>query len=48
VPSPHREDHDTPLEVTVAALGDLIRPGKIRAFGLSNFRAWRSMRRREG
>ncbi|UPY37630.1 aldo/keto reductase [Sediminicoccus sp. KRV36] len=37
----HREDHDTPLEVTVAALGDLIRAGKIRAFGLSNFRAWR-------
>ena len=37
----HREDHDTPLEVTVAALGDLIRSGKIRAFGLSNFRAWR-------
>lgn len=37
----HREDHDTPLDVTVAALGDLIRAGKIRAFGLSNFRAWR-------
>jgi len=37
----HREDHDTPLEVTVAALSDLIRAGKIRAFGLSNFRAWR-------
>jgi aryl-alcohol dehydrogenase-like predicted oxidoreductase len=37
----HREDHNTPLEVTAAALGDLIRAGKIRAFGLSNFRAWR-------
>lgn len=37
----HREDHATPLEVTVAALGDLIRAGKIRGFGLSNFRAWR-------
>jgi len=37
----HREDHDTPLEVTAAALGDLIRSGKIRAFGVSNFRAWR-------
>lgn len=37
----HREDHDTPLEVTVAALGDLIRAGKLRAFGVSNFRAWR-------
>jgi aryl-alcohol dehydrogenase (NADP+) len=37
----HKEDHDTPIEVTVAAIGDLIRAGKIRAFGVSNFRAWR-------
>ena len=37
----HREDHDTPLEETVRAMGDLIRAGKIRYFGLSNFRAWR-------
>ena len=37
----HREDHATPFEVTVAALGDLIRVGKIRSFGLSNYRAWR-------
>ncbi|ALJ35919.1 aldo/keto reductase [Azospirillum brasilense] len=37
----HREDPDTPLEETVAALGDLIRSGKIRAFGVSNFRSWR-------
>lgn len=37
----HREDHDTPLEETVAAIGDLIRAGKIRAFGVSNFRSWR-------
>ena len=37
----HREDPSTPLEVTVAALGDIIRAGKIRHFGLSNFRAWR-------
>ncbi len=37
----HREDHDTPLEVTLSALGDLARQGKIRHFGLSNFRAWR-------
>src|SRR5262249_46136728 len=26
----HREDHNTPLEVTVSAMGDLIRQGKIR------------------
>jgi aryl-alcohol dehydrogenase (NADP+) len=37
----HKEDHTTPLEETVAAVGDLIRAGKIRYLGLSNFRAWR-------
>jgi aryl-alcohol dehydrogenase-like predicted oxidoreductase len=37
----HREDPDTPLAETVAALGDLVRSGRIRYFGLSNFRAWR-------
>ena len=37
----HREDHDTPMEVTVAAVGDLIKGGKVRTFGVSNFRAWR-------
>ena len=37
----HVEDHDTPLEETVDAVGDLIRSGKIRHFGVSNFRSWR-------
>jgi aryl-alcohol dehydrogenase-like predicted oxidoreductase len=37
----HREDHSTPLAETVGALADLIRQGKIRYFGVSNFRAWR-------
>jgi aryl-alcohol dehydrogenase-like predicted oxidoreductase len=37
----HKEDHSTPLVETVAALGDLIRSGKIRYFGVSNYRAWR-------
>ena len=37
----HRDDFDTHLEETVAALGDLVRAGKIRHFGISNFRAWR-------
>ena len=37
----HREDHDTPLEETVIALADLIRAGKIRYFGVSNYRSWR-------
>ena len=37
----HRDDLDTPMEETIATLGDLIRAGKIRYYGLSNFRAWR-------
>jgi aryl-alcohol dehydrogenase-like predicted oxidoreductase len=37
----HREAADTPMEETVAALGDLVRAGKIRAWGLSNHRAWK-------
>jgi aryl-alcohol dehydrogenase-like predicted oxidoreductase len=37
----HREDPDTPIPETVRAVGDLIRAGKIRYFGVSNFRAWR-------
>ena len=37
----HKEDHSTPLEETVRAMGDLIRQGKVRYFGVSNYRAWR-------
>jgi aryl-alcohol dehydrogenase-like predicted oxidoreductase len=37
----HKEDHSTPLEETVRALGDLARQGKIRYFGVSNYRSWR-------
>ena len=37
----HKEDHDTPLAETVRAVGDLIRAGKVRYFGVSNYRAWR-------
>jgi len=37
----HKEDHDTPLEETVGAIADLIRDGKVRYLGLSNYRAWR-------
>ncbi|MGF1611139.1 MAG: aldo/keto reductase [Kiloniellales bacterium] len=37
----HKEDHATPLEETVSAIGQLIRDGKIRYFGVSNFRSWR-------
>jgi len=37
----HRDDVDTPIAETVGALGDLIRSGKIRHFGISNYRGWR-------
>lgn len=37
----HKEDHDTPLAETVRAMGDLIAQGKIRYFGVSNYRSWR-------
>lgn len=37
----HRDFDDFPLEETVAAIGDLFRSGKIRYFGVSNFRGWR-------
>lgn len=37
----HKEDHATPLAETVHALADLMRAGKIRYFGVSNYRSWR-------
>jgi aryl-alcohol dehydrogenase (NADP+) len=37
----HKEDHDTPLDETVRAMGDIVRQGKIRYFGVSNYRSWR-------
>jgi aryl-alcohol dehydrogenase-like predicted oxidoreductase len=37
----HKEDHATPLPETVHALADLIRAGKLRHIGLSNYRGWR-------
>lgn len=37
----HKEDHSTPLEETLRALETLVRHGKIRHFGLSNYRSWR-------
>lgn len=36
----HQPDRDAPLEETLAAVGQLIRGGKIRAWGVSNFAAW--------
>jgi aryl-alcohol dehydrogenase-like predicted oxidoreductase len=37
----HKEDLSTPLAETVRALGDLVRTGKIRYFGVSNYKSWR-------
>ena len=37
----HKEDLTTPLAETVRALADLIHQGKIRYFGVSNYRSWR-------
>jgi aryl-alcohol dehydrogenase-like predicted oxidoreductase len=37
----HKDDSDTPIAETVGAVGDLIRGGKIRYFGVSNYRGWR-------
>jgi len=37
----HRDDETTPMEETLATMARLIELGKIRYFGVSNFRAWR-------
>ncbi len=37
----HKDDPDTPLAETIGAMGDLIRSGKVRYFGVSNYRGWR-------
>jgi len=37
----HQDDRGTPLDETVRALADLVRAGKVRHVGLSNFAAWR-------
>ena len=40
----HRDDESTPMEETLATLSQLIAAGKLRYFGVSNFRAWRMAR----
>jgi len=37
----HRALVDAPLDEGVRAIGDLIRQGKVRYYGVSNFRSWR-------
>ena len=40
----HAPDWDTPLDETLHALDDLVRQGKVRYIGASNFRAWNLMK----
>ena len=40
----HHPDETTPLEETLRALDDLVRVGKVRYIGLSNFPAWQVTR----
>ena len=37
----HYDDIETPLEETLGAVSDIIRAGKARYFGISNYRGWR-------
>lgn len=37
----HRDDHDTPLEETMAAFDQLVKAGKVRLLGASNLTVWR-------
>lgn len=40
----HQDDAATPVEETIRAFDDLVRQGKVRYLGASNFRAWRLTR----
>ena len=40
----HRFDNKTPLEETLRALDDLVRQGKVRYLGCSNFAGWQLMK----
>jgi len=40
----HRDDEHTPVEETLATFARLIELGKIRYYGVSNFRGWRIVR----
>lgn len=37
----HTPDYDTPIDETLRAMDDMVRSGKVRYIGCSNFRAWR-------
>jgi aryl-alcohol dehydrogenase-like predicted oxidoreductase len=36
----HQPDRSVPIDETVAALGELVKEGKVRTIGVSNFSAW--------
>lgn len=38
----HRSDNDAPMEEPLRAIQDLIAQGKLRYYGVSNFRGWRT------
>jgi aryl-alcohol dehydrogenase (NADP+) len=38
----HEPDYNTPIEETLRALDDLVRQGKVRYIGCSNFAAWQT------
>jgi len=40
----HMWDFETPIEETISALDDLVKAGKVRYLGLSNFAAWQIMK----
>jgi len=40
----HSWDYETPIEETMRALDDLVRQGKVRYLGASNFMAWQFMK----
>jgi len=37
----HKDDEDVPMEESIEAVADLIAAGKVRYWGLSNYRGWR-------
>lgn len=40
----HKDDESTPIEETLSTFARLINDGKIRYYGISNFRGWRVAR----
>lgn len=42
----HQPDRATPIEETIAAVGHLVERGRVRAWGVSNYAAWRIERLR--